>query len=153
MSGSQSIASNGSGPESDPLALKITNNLSDLTNVSTARANLELGTAATKDSTAFTTLSINNQLDNYILALSDAGKYVRMNKVSAISLTIPPNSSVAFIIGTEIAVRQVGAGVLTFVAGLGVIINSSGLSSYGQHSGFSLVKIDTDEWDLTGGLT
>jgi len=41
------------------------------------------------------------------------------------TVTVPPNSSVAFPVGTEIKVTQIGAGATTFVAGAGVTINNN----------------------------
>jgi len=60
----------------------------------------------------------------YTLALTDDGKLVEMNNASANTLTVPPNSSVAFPVGSQILVLQTGAGQTTLVAGAGVTVNS-----------------------------
>lgn len=87
------------------------------------------------------------------LALTDAGKYIRMAVGSPNLLTIPPNSLVAFPIGTQILIRQSGAGQTTVVADSGVTINTAEtLLLRKQHSTATLVKIDADEWDLTGDV-
>ena len=44
----------------------------------------------------------NTQTANYTLVLGDAGKSVEMNNASARTITVPPNSSVAFPTGTVI---------------------------------------------------
>lgn len=93
---------------------------------------------------------VNEQTANYTLVLADAGKLVDMNVGSANTLTVPPNSSVAFTVGTVIHVRQKGAGQTTLVAGSGVTLNSSsGLAIGGQHEGAMLVKVATDTWWVT----
>lgn len=101
-------------------------------------------------------LSINTQTGTtYTLALSDAGSLVEMNNASANTLTIPPNSSVAFPIGTQIVVEQYGAGQTTFAAGAGVTVRSKdgNLSIAAQYAGATLIKRATDEWVLMGDLT
>ena len=70
--------------------------------------------------------------------------------------TVPPNSSVAFALGTEIEIFQsVSTGHVKLVAGSGVTLNSRHnlVSSSGQFSAISLKKIATDEWDVIGDLT
>jgi hypothetical protein len=46
------------------------------------------------------------------------------DNASPIALTIPPNSSVAYGIGTQINIMQLGAGQVTITAGAGVTLNS-----------------------------
>lgn len=96
----------------------------------------------------------NTQTASYTLVLGDSGKVVEMNVGSANNLTVPPNSSVAFPVGTLISVDQIGAGQTTIVAGSGVTIRSSGgmLKVKGQYSSVSLRKRATDEWVLVGDL-
>lgn len=100
-------------------------------------------------------LTTNNQTGSYTLVLADAGKIVEMNVGSANNLTVPPNSSVAFPVGTQLLVLQTGAGQTTLVAGAGVTINSkdSDLKLSAQWSAVSLVKRATDTWVALGDLT
>lgn len=100
-------------------------------------------------------LTWNTQTASYTLVLTDAGKPVEINNASANDLTVPPNSSVPFPIGTQILGAQYGAGQTTIVAGSGVTIRSTGgkLKSAGQYSMWSLVKRGTDEWYLSGDIT
>lgn len=100
-------------------------------------------------------IAANRQTSSYTLALTDANKLVEINNGSANNLTIPPNSSVAFPVGTQIVLAQYGAGQTTVVAGSGVTIRSSGgkLKLTGQYSGATLIKIATDEWYLFGDIT
>ena len=90
----------------------------------------------------------------YTLVLGDAGEIVEMNNASANTLTVPPNSSVAFPVNTRIDINQHGAGLTTVAAGAGVTVRSlTGLVSQGQYAGMSLWKRATDEWVLYGGTT
>lgn len=99
-------------------------------------------------------LTVNERTSNYTLILSDINKLIEMNIGSANNLTVPPNSSVSFPIGTTILVTQTGAGQTTVVAGSGVTVNSSnGLKLYGQWSSALLVKRATDTWLLSGDTT
>lgn len=97
-------------------------------------------------------LNINTQSDSYQLVLADAYKLVKMTKATANNLTVPPNSTAAFLVDTEILIMQYGAGTVTVVAGSGVTIRTSsgGLTTPGQYRLLSLIKIGTDEWLLTG---
>ena len=90
----------------------------------------------------------------YTLVLTDAGSLVEMNKATAQTLTVPPNSSVAFPTGTRIAIRQKGAGAVTIAAGAGVTLNSYGssLTTAGQYAMGFLVKLATDTWAVEGTL-
>ena len=90
---------------------------------------------------------------SYTLVLSDAGKVIEMNNASANTATVPPNSSVAFLIGTVLEVAQYGAGQTTIVAGAGVTIRTpSTLILRAQYSTVSLRKRGTDEWVLSGDV-
>lgn len=88
------------------------------------------------------------------LALGEAGCIIEMNVGTANTLTVPPNSSVAFPINTRIDISQYGAGVCTITAGAGVTIRSAGgkLKTGGQYSGATLYKRGTDEWVLMGDI-
>jgi hypothetical protein len=91
---------------------------------------------------------------SYTLALTDSGKLITLDNGSAITLTIPPNSSVAFGVETQILVEQLGAGVVTFAPGSGVTLLSydSNLSLAGQYAGATLIKLATDTWTIQGNL-
>lgn len=97
----------------------------------------------------------NRQTASYTLVLADAGKVVEQNVASSNNLTVPPNSSVAFIVGTVIEVFQYGAGQTTIVAGAGVTLRAPGgkLKLTSQYSSATLRKIGTDEWAVAGDLS
>lgn len=98
--------------------------------------------------------AVNTQTGSYTLVLTDKSKFVEMNSGSALNLTVPPNSSVAFPTKSRIDFAQYGAGQVTVVAGSGVTIRSSGskLKLTGQYSAGSLIKRGTDEWWLIGDI-
>ena len=101
------------------------------------------------------TLTANRQTGSYTLALTDGGLVVEMNVASGNNLTVPPNSSVPFPIGTVIELYQYGAGQTTVVPGSGVTIRSPGgkLKIAAQYGGASLRKLAIDEWTLEGNIT
>lgn len=100
-------------------------------------------------------ITANRQTVNYSLVLADNGKLVEMNVGAANTLTVPPNSSITFPIGTKIDIAQYGAGQTSIVPGAGVTVRSAlgALKLAAQYSGASLVKIGTDEWYLFGDIT
>lgn len=102
----------------------------------------------------YSLIQTNRQTSNYTLVLTDVDKLIELDSASAITLTVPPNSSVAFPIGAVILVTQYGAGSSSIVAGSGVTIRSEGglLSISGQYAGASLIKRASDEWYLNGSL-
>jgi hypothetical protein len=91
----------------------------------------------------------------YTLVLTDVGKVVEMNNAATNTLTIPPNSSVAFSIGTRIDLLQLGAGQTTIAPGAGVTIRQrqTFLKLAGQYAVASLYKRAADEWVLRGDLS
>lgn len=101
----------------------------------------------------FTDTVTNAQAASYTLVLADSGKMVEMNNASANTLTIPPNSSIAFPVGTTITVLQTGAGQCTLTAGAGVTINyTPGLKLRAQWSSATIIKRATDTWVALGDL-
>lgn len=101
------------------------------------------------------TVSINTQVISYTLVLTDANAIIEINSSSATTLTVPPNSSVAFPTVTRIDIVQIGTGQITVSPGAGVTIKSvSGATKlFAQYSGASLYKRGTDDWVLIGDLT
>lgn len=100
-------------------------------------------------------LSINAQTGTaYTLVLADAGKVIEMNNASANTLTVPPNSSVAFPVGTKIDIVQTGAGETSIAPGSGVTLNSdtNKRKINAQWAAATLIKRGTDTWALIGAL-
>jgi hypothetical protein len=86
------------------------------------------------------------------LALTDANKKLRANHATvAINYTVPPNSSVAFPIGTWIIIEMTGAAQVAVVAGAGVTIKpATKLKVNGQDTSAVLTKEATDTWSFQG---
>jgi hypothetical protein len=99
-------------------------------------------------------ISVNEQTASYTLALTDDGDLVEMNVGSANTLTIPPNSSVAFPVGTTIVVLQTNTGQTTLTAGAGVTLNGTpGLKLRAQWSSATLIHRSTDSWIAIGDIS
>jgi hypothetical protein len=103
-------------------------------------------------STKLTGITLNAQTGTtYTLALTDAHDLVTLSNASAITLTVPTEASVAFTVGDQVNIVQLGAGQVT-VGGAGVTLRSQGskLKLNGQYSAATLIKINTNEWVLVG---
>jgi hypothetical protein len=89
------------------------------------------------------------------LALTDAGGVVIANNASAMTLTVPPQSSVVWLARTRIDIFQQGAGQVTVAAGAGVTIFSAGgaLKLAAQYAGATLYRISQDTWFLVGNIS
>ena len=108
------------------------------------------------DAVATAMIAINAQTGTtYTTVLADDGKLITCSNASAIALTIPPNSSVAYGIGTQINIAQLGAGQVTITAGAGVTLNSAGakLKLSAQYAVATCVKTDTNTWFVVGSLS
>jgi len=100
-------------------------------------------------------LAINAQTGTtYTFVIGDAGKLVTSSNGSAQTITVPPNSSVAFATGTQIIVQNIGSANATLAEGSGVTINSkdSAKEIDGQYAAATLIKTATDAWSLIGAL-
>ena len=102
------------------------------------------------------TVDINAQTGTtYTLTLADQSRLVTSSNASAQTITVPPNSSVAFPTGSEVTIAQYGAGQVTIAAGSGVTLYAadSELKTRVQYSTAILTKIATDTWLVAGDLT
>lgn len=93
--------------------------------------------------------------DGFTLALGDENTTILCNKGTAMTVTVPLNSSVAFAVGTQISFVQIGAGQVTFAGAVGVTLNSDNSKKkiLVQYGVASLIKTGTDTWVLFGQLT
>lgn len=88
-------------------------------------------------------------LDTFVIGNKD--KIVEVNSASAVTLTVPLNSSVAFPIGSSINILQTGAGQITVTGAGGVTINATpGLKLRTQWSFATLIKRAENTWVLIG---
>lgn len=97
---------------------------------------------------------------SYTPVLADADTLLTMDSASAQVFTIPPNSSVAYPVGTVLEFARFGAGSVTITPGSGVTIPNSiqaaGTTSRTITSQFTSVtatKTATNVWWLTGSLS
>ena len=112
-------------------------------------------TAAEQNALATAMIAINAQTGTtYTTVLADDGKLVTCDNAASIALTIPPNSSVAYGIGTQINIMQLGAGTVTITAGAGVTLRSAGskLKTDAQYALATCAKIASDTWVVVGNL-
>jgi hypothetical protein len=117
-------------------------------------------------STAWTSLAYINQYGlpvltqnaqtgtTYTLVLTDSSKMVEMSNTSAITLTVPTNASVPFLVGAQVVLLQTNTGQVTVAGAGGVTINGNpGLKLRAQWSSATLIKRATDTWVLVGDTT
>jgi hypothetical protein len=112
-------------------------------------------TAAEQNALATAMIAINAQTGaSYTAVLTDDGKLITMSNASANTFTVPPNSSVAFGIGTQLNIAMLGTGQTSVVAGSGVTLNSAGtkLKLDAQYAVATCVKTDTNTWFVVGNL-
>lgn len=114
------------------------------------------GTAWAPQSISASLVALNAQTGTtYTLVLSDAGKTITMSNAAANTLTVPPNSSVAFPTGTVINIVSISTGQTTLSPGSGVTLSSADakLKLRVQYSSCSLIKTGTDTWIVVGDLS
>lgn len=86
----------------------------------------------------------NVQTGSYTLQLTDAGGVVVMNNSSTATITVPPDSSVAFPDGTVIYVYRAGSANATLAAGSGVTLTATGVMS--QYEELYIRKRASNSW-------
>jgi hypothetical protein len=111
--------------------------------------------AAELDAMATAMIALNAQTGtSYTAVLGDDGDLITFDNGSAITFTIPPNGTVAFGIGTQINIMQLGVGQVTVAPGAGVTLRSanSRLKTATQYAVITCCKIATDTWVVIGNL-
>lgn len=92
----------------------------------------------------------------YTLVLADADhKWKTLTNASAITLTVPPQSSVAWPANTYIEIMQGGAGQIAFAEGAGVtILVNENLTRYtnGIYAVVALKRLEENVWVVFGNL-
>jgi hypothetical protein len=105
-------------------------------------------------------LTLNAQTGTtYTFVLADNGKLVTASNASAQTYSIPTNASVAYPVGTQINLIQIGAGQVTVnaVTSGTTTILSNGASAAapkcrGQYSALTAIKVATDAWYVVGDI-
>ena len=87
-------------------------------------------------------------------ALTDAGTYILTTHGTGITVTLPQDSAVAFVVGSSIIFERNGAGTLTFAAGTGATVNSKGgtLTCADRYTTIAATKIAADTWTIFGNI-
>lgn len=89
----------------------------------------------------------------YTPIITDENTMITLSNASPITVTLPRNADVAFVVGAEIDFLWLGAGQPTFVAGAGAFVNGTpSLKMRAQFSGVTAKKINTNSWVLLGDL-
>ena len=79
---------------------------------------------------------------------------IEMGSSSALTLTIPLNSSIAYPVGTSLDILQTGSGQVTIAGAAGVTVNATpGLKLRTQWSSATLLKRAENTWVVFGDLT
>jgi hypothetical protein len=99
--------------------------------------------------------TIIQKTSSYTLSdLSERDDLIEMSSTSALTLTIPANSSVAYPVGTSIDILQTNTGQVTIAGAAGVTVNATpGLKLRAQWSSATLFKRATDTWVVMGDLS
>jgi hypothetical protein len=125
----------------------------------------DLTTAQTLTNKTLTDPKINLALNaqtgtTYTFALTDNGRLVTASNASAQTYSIPTNASVAFPVGTQINIIQIGAGQVTInavtsgtttVASTGATATAPKLRA--QYSSATCIKAATDLWYVVGDIS
>jgi hypothetical protein len=104
-------------------------------------------------------LGINAQTGTtYTTVLADNGKLVTQTNASPIATTIPLNSSVAYPVGAQINIAQMGVGQVTISGSVGVTIASTGATATApklraQYSTATAIQTVTDTWLIVGDIS
>ena len=86
---------------------------------------------------------------SYTVQTSDAGKILEFFNTSTVTVNIPPDSSLNFIVGQRIDVIQRNTGAVFFTGGPGVNLVYPDVNYINvPNIGASLVKTDANEWTL-----
>jgi hypothetical protein len=105
-------------------------------------------------------LTIDPETASYTAVLANNGQVVTMNVGSANTFSIPTNASVAFPIGTQINVLQIGTGQTTIQAvtsGTTSILSTGGTAAQPKlrvrYSAATCLKAGTDLWYVFGDIS
>ena len=82
------------------------------------------------------------------------GTFIYSDNVAAVAVNIPPNSTQAFPVGTEIDMIQAGGGQVTVAPGTGVNLNGgiATIAITAQWGGATLKQITVDNWIIVGKI-
>lgn len=122
----------------------------------------DLSTAQTLTNKSLTAPKINLGINpqsgtTYSTVLDDNGKLITTSNGSAVAISIPLNASVAYPVGAQINIAQLGAGQITVSGVSGVTVVSTGATAAqpktrAQYSTLTAVQTSTDNWLVMGDI-
>lgn len=94
----------------------------------------------------------------YTTVLADNGKLVTLSNASAVAVTIPLNSSVAYPVGAQLNFAWVGVGAVTIQGAGGVTLVSTGATPAVpalrvRYSTATAIQTSTDNWLVVGDIS
>jgi hypothetical protein len=120
----------------------------------------DLTTAQTMTNKTLTAPKINLAFNaqtgtTYTLVSADSGKLVTASNAAGITVTVPPS---IFAAGEQINLQQIGAGQVTFAAGAGVTITSTGATVAApkitkQYGAATIICTAANVFTIIGGLS
>jgi hypothetical protein len=95
---------------------------------------------------------------SYTTVLTDNGKLVTLSNASAVAVTIPLNSSVAYPVGAQLNFAWVGVGAVTIQGAGGVTIVSTGATPAVpalriRYSTATAIQTSTNNWLVVGDIS
>jgi len=113
-------------------------------------------TAAQMNAVVEANLAVNAQgtATSYTLVLTDAGKLITFTGAAA-TVTIPTNASVAFAVGDQINIAQLGTAQITIGTASGVTLQSNGskTKTASQYAVVTCVQYTANTWLLLGNTS
>jgi hypothetical protein len=141
------------------LATPSSSNLASAVTDETGTGALVFGTSPTLSDPKIN-LAFDAETASYTAVLANNGQVVTMDNASANTFSIPTNASVAFPIGTQINVLQIGAGQTTIQAvtsGTTSILSTGGTAAApklrARYSAATCLKAGTDLWYVFGDVS
>lgn len=148
---SEAIAEVSAVVDSAPEAL---NTLNELAAALNDDENFAATVANSLDAKVDSYTSINQQVAAYTPVLTDRDKLIEIDSASAVTLTIPSNTNVAYPVGSSFDILQTGAGQITIAASAGVYVNATpGLKLRNQWSSATIFKRAENYWVVYGDLS
>lgn len=97
----------------------------------------------------------NAQSASYQLVAADNGKHIYSLNSAAQTITVPPNGTVGFPLGTTVVIVNNGGSAITIAQGSGVTLCQAGTTSTGNRTlavrGMAtLIKVETNVWFVSG---
>jgi hypothetical protein len=151
------------GGTAGTVTLAIDSSVATLTGAQTLTNKTLTSPAITGGTGSFTSPQINLGINaqtgtTYTTVLADNGKIVTLANGSSIALTIPLNSSVAYPVGAQLNLAQLGAGQVTIAGSVGVTVVSTGATAASptlraQYSTATAIQTSTDNWLVVGDIS